>query len=872
MYNHDMECQVNVGSDGGTCIESEYKGRSWRGWTDGITTWKPFRIPINANSNPSFEDTPITWDFDSHVEGIGMTGWDWKAKLSRWVAFDLDAILGHKATHQKKLSPEELDKARLAAMEIPWITVRKSTSGKGLHLYAMLDPVITDTHTEHAALARSVLGSLSAITGYDFSTKVDMCGGNMWVWHRKMLGTDGLSIIKEATELFDPAPNWEEHIPVITGIRKKTRPGFIDDSNQSAEITFDDLISQTTKVSLDDDHRRLIDWLGPRAYWEPDHNILVTHTYALKEAHESLGLRGLYQTISTGRVAGDYNCFLHALSFGAWSVRRYTLGVSEAKTWSQDGQGWTQCYYNRDATLDVVAKVNDGVEDEKGAFKFIQAASAEQAAISLGANLQLPSWIQNRPAKVRPHKDGRRIIVEVDKQDNDPAMPEWLPDKGKWKRIFTTRIPPLVPPELRNYDHIVRHLILSGVDFGWMLRSPEGQWIKEPLQHVSCALESFGLPPKDAKNVVGTSVIKHWTLVNEPFREEYLGDRIWNLNAPKLAAVPSTDIDNLRYPTWLKILNRCGQGLNESIKLNPWAIANGIRNGADYLKCWIASMIKEPFEPLPYLFFYGESNIGKSTFHEALTLLMTRGWMDAGIAITNTSGFNAELMNAVMCFIEETNLNQNKVAYNRIKEWVTAREILFHEKKRTPILIKNTTHWIQTANDAAACPIFPGDTRITMIEVAPMGLGEMIPKKDLFPLLQKEIPDFLAALIQLELPPSGDRLNIPVIDTESKRRVESSNRSILDTFIAEECYYCPGSIVLFAEFYDKFIEWLEPSYQPEWTKIKTGRAIPSTFAYGRRLKDNAKAIGNISFLPPSEEQLTGPKYYVINDFLKLEKT
>ena len=31
--------------------------------------------------------------------------------------------------------------------------------------------------------------------------------------------------------------------------------------------------------------------------------------------------------------------------------------------------------------------------------------------------------------------------------------------------------------------------------------------------------------------------------------------------------------------------------------------------------------------------------------------------------------------------------------------------------------VPNTTHWIQTANAQSHCPVFPGDTRITVIEV-----------------------------------------------------------------------------------------------------------------------------------------------------------
>jgi hypothetical protein len=67
----------------------------------------------------------------------------------------------------------------------------------------------------------------------------------------------------------------------------------------------------------------------------------------------------------------------------------------------------------------------------------------------------------------------------------------------------------------------------------------------------------------------------------------------------------------------------------------------------DYLLYWIACMLRDPFEPLPYLFFYGDQNSGKSIFHEAVSLLMTKGVAAADRALTNANDFNGELANAV---------------------------------------------------------------------------------------------------------------------------------------------------------------------------------------------------------------------------------
>ena len=51
--------------------------------------------------------------------------------------------------------------------------------------------------------------------------------------------------------------------------------------------------------------------------------------------------------ISEGRDPGTPNCFLFPLPNGAWRVYRFSPGINEADTWTQDGQGWTTCYFNR---------------------------------------------------------------------------------------------------------------------------------------------------------------------------------------------------------------------------------------------------------------------------------------------------------------------------------------------------------------------------------------------------------------------------------------------------------------------------------------------------------------------------------------------
>jgi hypothetical protein len=866
LYNHDMEVQVNVAQDGGERIDGEYKGKKWQGWSDGLTTWKPFRIPYKANTEPEYTDTELKFDLAAHTEAIGMTGWDWKAKVSRWVAFDFDAITGHSDKHTKKLSNEELEKVKQAAISIDWVTVRKSTAGKGIHLYVFLPAVPTATHTEHAALARAILGKLSALTGYDYVSKVDTCGGNMWVWARKMKGTDGLTLIKAGTVLYDIPANWRDHVKVISGNRRKNLPQDIESAGQTD--SFEELSGKQPRIPLDDDHKKLIEYLKVNNalwWWDQDNHMLVTHTIWLKKAHTDLQFKGAYDTMSQGKDLNTQNCYLYPLRKGAWTVRRFGQGVQEHDSWTQDTSGWTRCYYNREADLPTAAKSCGGLEDTKGAFQFREAEVAMKAAALLGVHINLSGHYSSRETKLKTHKDGR-LQVTVERKDTDRAedMPGWLPEKDKWIRLYTTQQVAKTEVEVGNYDDMTRHLVSGGEDAGWVIKS-DCDWCAEPLAHVTKALASTGLKGEEVTGVIGSSVLRPWRLVNKPFQTEYPGDREWNRNAAQFRFAPNQDLDNLQYPTWQKILTHCGKGLDVAVAKNAWCKSAGVLTGADYLKCWVASMLREPTQPLPYLFFHSkEQNTGKSSFWESIALLLTKGYHKAEAALTSQQGFNEELHGAILCSVEEIDLKNNKIAYNRIKDWVTGRELLIHPKGGTPYHAQNTTHWVQCSNDYQSCPVFGEDTRIVSIHVEKIPLVDMIPRKAITVLLEKEAPDFLAEILNLELPVSNDRLNIPAIETEDKLLAQQMNRNEFEIFLEDQCHKCPGSRIKFSDFYNKFLEKCDPLQVSKWSKIRVSRELPHHYPHGRSRKDAQFYIGNIAFKGTECDAAPG-SIYILND-------
>jgi len=868
LYHAGMECQVNVAADGGERIEGTFQNINWVGYSDGITTWKSFRIPHNAKSSPSYDNPDLTFSVD-HFDAIGMTGWDWKELKSRWVAFDFDAIMGHSSKHQKKLDTRELSELRERVTQVPWVTLRRSTSGRGLHLYVFIgESPIVSNHTQHAALARAILAKLSCTTGIDLQAKVDVCGGNMWVWARKQ-AEDGFTIIKQGEPLYDIPDNWRDHCDVVTGERKRVRHAPL--STDESLTRFDELANQKQNITLDQEHRKLLAWMAENDkffWWDADTHMLVTHTRHLKEAHESLDMRGVFDTNSPATNLNEQNCFAYPMRNGAWSVRRYTLGVEEHASWVQDGKGWTRCFFNREADFQTVAAMFGSLEDEKGNYNFPTSQQLADAFMRLGLQVSIPALLRHRIGRVNTKKSPGKVIVEIPRESTDQPIQGWL-DKGKmWLKVFqlnTRTGSSETEVEIGNYDDIIRHIVTDGgQNAGWSIAS-NGAWINEPMVHVKSALESMGIKDGEVKTIIGSSVLKPWKLVVRPFEPEYPGGRLWNKSAPQLKYKPKMD-PNLSFPTWRRILQHVGKGVDAYVHENEWCRTNGVKTGEDYLMCWIASMFQFPFEPLPYLFIYGENqNTGKSMFHESLYTLFSPGFVFAENALTNSGGFTGELEGAILCVIEERNLQDNKNAYNRIKDWVTSPTLSIHHKRCTPYTAPNTSHWVHCCNSRTYCPIFPGDTRITMIHVenAP---EQQIPKRTLFSLLDMEAPDFLGALMQLKLPESTERLMLPALLTADKQMAQEANQTRLEAFIREQCYHVPGSTVTLEDFYNKYLEWLEPAERYVWTKAKVSKHMPSQFVKGRSTKGATWCWGNMSFDQNAEPSAP---LICVNEYLRI---
>ena len=185
LFHTGMEFQVNVSQGDGELVAGKRHI-----YSNGVETWGNIRQPKKAATSPVDNDYEMSWILDDHAEAIGMTGFDWCKRSSVFVGYDIDA-----KDHAEGLTDKELQAVNSAADRLPYVERRKSTGGKGTHLYIYVN-VPTANHTEHAHLAKIVLAKMSKDAGFDFAPYVDAFGGIMWCWHATK--TEGLAVVKKS--------------------------------------------------------------------------------------------------------------------------------------------------------------------------------------------------------------------------------------------------------------------------------------------------------------------------------------------------------------------------------------------------------------------------------------------------------------------------------------------------------------------------------------------------------------------------------------------------------------------------------------------------------------------------------------------------
>ena len=301
---------------------------------------------------------------------------------------------------------------------------------------------------------------------------------------------------------------------------------------------------------------------------------------------------------------------------------------------------------------------------DKG-YGFEDAKSAARVIKVVGGHIEIPEPLADRPALIE-RRDGK-VRVAIRRVDTDgDLMPT---DKsGKWfVRYVNIKHDESYFPE---FDHELRAVTLDVNHAGWMAwDSARNEWDHQPGSNIKLLLKGSGV--RNPEPEMGRMLNKRRRLVQRAFQPEYPSDNEWNFDAPQYRFEPA-DVKVPHHLSWDLILDHVGNELNEVLKRHPWAKQHGIKTGRHYLQLWVASMLREPYEPLPYLFLYGPENSGKSILHEAIEKLITRGACRADKALTTTSDFNGELHNSVLAVVEETNVAKaGECARSRMKDWVT---------------------------------------------------------------------------------------------------------------------------------------------------------------------------------------------------------
>ena len=424
---------------------------------------------------------------------------------------------------------------------------------------------------------------MSSECGLDFASHIDACGGVMWIWHQKTTAENhGLEIIKPATKVLaesDLPSNWKDHIDVISRKRSKVR---INELQEKSQDTFEALTSSRQITPLDAVHKVHIDELqrsGFTTMWISDHHLLQTHTKALERLTESMTIKGIFRTNSEGRNPGTANCFLFPVPNGAWRVYRFSPGITEAETWDQDGNGWTNCYFNREPDLHLAAKSVGGLEaPDNGGYVFPSSVEAVAAIEALGQTLTIPDELKDRQARIRSQRDGR-LAIEFDKTSKKETVAGWISEKGRLRKLLTIKAEmkaQAVEEMYAEHDKFVAqaqhadepHCRLEDQDRGRGLgRRSEGRRQKFDVMH--------GKSDAQAKIVLGECVNNPWKLVNQPFQPEYIGDRMWNLDASQYSCKPVEG----DHPHWDSVMRHCFGDLDGPIKEHPWCRKVGVKTG-----------------------------------------------------------------------------------------------------------------------------------------------------------------------------------------------------------------------------------------------------------------------------------------------------
>ena len=809
-------------------------------WSNGVHTWKQVRWPYNAGTTPNFKDFEPTFPLSEYAESIGTTWWNWVTQESEGCVFDFDSIVGHQAG----LSNAELKRIVSRLSELDYVTIIKSTSGNGYHVLVFFlegERPKTKNHNEHSLVAEVLLQKMSEDAKFDLADKVDCYGMIGWFWStRATKENGGFTMVKQATRdlAASEIPDWTN----LPAKRMKMRPKVVAFDENGNEMAGNNILGYTDEVVvLDKTHKKILAALQKEDFnfnFVEEHDLFHTHTTALKNVHKKLGLKGVFDTATSG--SNLCNCFIRPVNGGGFSVFRFGKGTVEHPLWDQTTPT-TWCSYNQVMPPHkVMLRMGAEYIAENKHYEFESVEELIRAAAALGNRVPLDLLPDNHYALA---VNGRGLIIKcICEATATPAnCDNWQRVRGHHKKVLSRLEEVDIDSILNHVDAVVRYVVRQGETLGWAIRTKAG-WIKTKEGDAK-RIAKFHVGGQEAELYLGAAIDNPWTLVNEPFEREHLPGRKWNLESAQLLVPCSTEPGP--HPHWDIILNHIGQSWDEPLKNEPEMQKYGIHTGADYLRAWIACMIRHPADPLPYIFLVGPQNTGKSLIHEVLRECILNGVVHGGNALTSGSGFNGEFEGKTLAAIDETDLSLHPGLGSRLKSWTNATYIQIHKKGTQPYDVRNYMKFLQTANTVAALIIEHGDTRIVIGEV-PRFEGKEIPKPIFIEKCLEELPYFLYTLGTMSLPPMTGRTRLPVISTEIKDQILANTEPDSLTFLKGMYHNVDGHYTKLSDAYDEYKKWCKADSRkpvaPNDFKLQIGLKYP----VHRGPRGRGFTIGNLS--------------------------
>ncbi|MCD0462255.1 primase-helicase family protein [Roseiconus lacunae] len=766
-WHWGMETQIQVRQGDGEPVDGKRNT-----FTDGVREWWHIRVPKNAKGTPDFRDYEIDWLLRNHVEAIGSTGWNWIEKRSKWMGADFDAIVGHAAG--VGISDEELEEVRRRAADLPWVEVRRSTRGRGYHLYTYLEDegIEIPNHTAHAAVCRAVLAQMSASTGFDFQAKVDVCGGNMWIDNFELDGdTTGLTLVVPATEPFKLSSiQWDDQLEVIQGTRTSVRvPGIATDEADE----FDMLTSSRSRVKLDDTHRAIQHALIARGVvcnYVPDHNLFQLHTAGLKmliddeNACEELGLQGVFDTLSPGTNLAEPNAFAFPEPDGSLIVYRFGRQVNETVNWMTTVDGWVKTTFNGPIDVESTLELSGGVLLPDGKSFQFHSLSAALAAAGKCIGFQsgvCPERLAERPCDVSFNDHGD-LILTVDRESIDPITVQGFARKGakKWTSVLRRKGQSATSTGDRyEIDAIVRRVQNRGAKpLGYYLRS-HGQWRQIDKTELRDSLAVAGIPKNEMTNVCGKLVHDSWTEVCLHGHPEYPGDRQWNRN-------PWAPVKPMRgeLPYWQKLFDHIGKALDSGTKRDPWCQQHGI-DGSLWLYHWFGCIYRDPYCRVPAICCYSRGKgRGKTLVLQGCKVMCPEHWGDIYRPLTDR--FNQELEGKVFGLSDEKDLRKGDAM--ELQRYVTDCSLVIRDMNKIAYATENSLHIVAAANDPRYFAIESGDRRRVLTDNIMPFDGPEIDESTFVRHLADELPCLFDSFERNPTPEHPKQLRMPTIATDDK--------------------------------------------------------------------------------------------------------